>query len=196
MPQPQQLGIWALSMTYTTAHNNAGSFTHWARPGIKLTSSWILVRFFTAEPWWEIPPPGLYYRDGGPNIIAMAIHAPGSVTTSPIVIPNWQRGCTSELYSDAHGPHTSMWLMALVWFSGPPPGTLSFNGSLVLRHTSLSFLWYRPGQFRSFYFAMSFPSCFPDFKSAAANLPHLQGSLGGHEVPLSQVHLSKSILAV
>ena len=30
---------------YTTAHGNAGSLTHWARPGIKPASSWILVRF-------------------------------------------------------------------------------------------------------------------------------------------------------
>ena len=31
--------------TYTTGHGNAGSLTHWARPGIELMSSWILVRF-------------------------------------------------------------------------------------------------------------------------------------------------------
>ena len=30
---------------YTTAHSNAGSLTHWASPGIKPTSSRILVRF-------------------------------------------------------------------------------------------------------------------------------------------------------
>ena len=30
---------------YTTAHNNARSFTHWERPGIEPTSSWILVNF-------------------------------------------------------------------------------------------------------------------------------------------------------
>ena len=35
----------------TTAHGNAGSLTHWARPGIEPTSSWILVRFIsTTEP--------------------------------------------------------------------------------------------------------------------------------------------------
>ena len=32
-------------LTYTTAHGNAGSPTHWARPGIKPASSWILVQF-------------------------------------------------------------------------------------------------------------------------------------------------------
>ena len=30
---------------YTTAHSNAGSLAHWARPGIRLESSWILVGF-------------------------------------------------------------------------------------------------------------------------------------------------------
>ena len=52
-------------------HRNAGSetplqptpqltvkldpLTQWVRPGIKLASSWILVRFITAEPQWELP---------------------------------------------------------------------------------------------------------------------------------------------
>ena len=40
--------------TYTTAHSNAGSLTHLARPGIKPASSWILVRFLSTEPWWEL----------------------------------------------------------------------------------------------------------------------------------------------
>ena len=33
---------------------NAGSLTHWARPGIKPVSSWILARFVSAEPQWEL----------------------------------------------------------------------------------------------------------------------------------------------
>ena len=38
-------------------HNNTltGSLTHWARPGIKTESSWILVGFVTTEPRWECP---------------------------------------------------------------------------------------------------------------------------------------------
>ena len=40
---------------YTTAHSNARSLTHWERPGINPSSSWILVRFVSAEPWWELP---------------------------------------------------------------------------------------------------------------------------------------------
>jgi len=42
-------------VTYTTAHSNTRSLTHWARPGIKPTSSWILVGFVTIEPWRELP---------------------------------------------------------------------------------------------------------------------------------------------
>ena len=36
-------------MTYTTAHHNARSLTHGARPGIEPKSSWILVGFLSAE---------------------------------------------------------------------------------------------------------------------------------------------------
>ena len=32
------------------------SLTHWVRPGIEPTSSWILVRFIIVEPQWELPP--------------------------------------------------------------------------------------------------------------------------------------------
>ena len=35
IPQPQQCWIQAAPVTYTAACGNAGSLTHWARPGIK-----------------------------------------------------------------------------------------------------------------------------------------------------------------
>ena len=43
MPQPQQCQNQAMYATYTTAHGNARSLTHWARPEIKPTTSWVLV---------------------------------------------------------------------------------------------------------------------------------------------------------
>ena len=52
--QPQQLGIWALSVTYITAQGNSGSLTHWARPEIEPVPSWIQVGFITTKPWWEL----------------------------------------------------------------------------------------------------------------------------------------------
>ena len=42
-PEPQQLGIWAASATYTTVQGNTGSLTHWVRPGMEPTTSWLLV---------------------------------------------------------------------------------------------------------------------------------------------------------
>ena len=44
-----------MSTTYTKAHSNARSQTHWARPGIEPMSSWILVGFIPAESQWELP---------------------------------------------------------------------------------------------------------------------------------------------
>ena len=55
MPQPQPCHIWATSVTYTTAHSNAGSLNRWVRPGIKSASTWVPVRFVSAEPQWELP---------------------------------------------------------------------------------------------------------------------------------------------
>ena len=51
--EPHQ--IQAAYATYTTAHGNPGSLTHWERPGIEPTSSWLLVRFITAKPQQELP---------------------------------------------------------------------------------------------------------------------------------------------
>ena len=53
--QSEQRQIRAASATYTTAHGNTGSLTHW-RPGIKPMSSWILVEFITTEPQRGTPP--------------------------------------------------------------------------------------------------------------------------------------------
>ena len=36
-------------------HGNAGSLTHWSRPGIEPTTSWSLVRFISTAPRWELP---------------------------------------------------------------------------------------------------------------------------------------------
>ena len=55
IPQPQQHRIWVIPVTYTTAHSNAGSLIHCMRPEIEPSFSWILVRFITTEPWWELP---------------------------------------------------------------------------------------------------------------------------------------------
>ena len=47
--------MWDLSPVCYLHHSsrNARSLTHWMRPGI--TSSWILVRFVSPGPQWELP---------------------------------------------------------------------------------------------------------------------------------------------
>ena len=37
------------------SQSHTGSLTHWARPGMESVSSWMLVRFVSAEPRWELP---------------------------------------------------------------------------------------------------------------------------------------------
>ena len=41
-------------MTYTTAHGNTGSLTHWARPGVEPPNLWLLVGFVSAALQWEL----------------------------------------------------------------------------------------------------------------------------------------------
>ena len=55
VPQPQQHGIQAVSVTYTTTHGNAGSLTQGERPGVRCASLWILVRFTSTVPQGELP---------------------------------------------------------------------------------------------------------------------------------------------
>ena len=46
-PQLWLCGIQDASVTYNTAHGNARSLTHWVRPGIEPSSSWILAMMGT-----------------------------------------------------------------------------------------------------------------------------------------------------
>ena len=48
-PQPQQGQIWAVSATYTAAHSNTQSLTHWGRPGIEPATSWMLDTFLLSH---------------------------------------------------------------------------------------------------------------------------------------------------
>ena len=41
-------------LAYTTAHGSGGSLTYWVSPRIEPTSLWILVRFVSAVPQWEL----------------------------------------------------------------------------------------------------------------------------------------------
>ena len=54
MPQPYHHQIQAMAATYITAHGNTRSLTHWARPGIRPTTSSFLVGFISPMPQWEL----------------------------------------------------------------------------------------------------------------------------------------------
>ena len=54
-PQPEQHGTWTASVTYITAHGIARFLTHWVRPGIEPTSSWIQFGFITGIATKGIP---------------------------------------------------------------------------------------------------------------------------------------------
>ena len=56
-PQLQQHGIQPMTVNCTTAHWNASTLTHWARPELKPASSWVLVGFVNhwarkGTPYW------------------------------------------------------------------------------------------------------------------------------------------------
>ena len=53
---PTAIATWDLSYVCDLHHSSwqAGSRTHWVRPGIEPACSWILVRFITTEPQWEL----------------------------------------------------------------------------------------------------------------------------------------------
>ena len=46
--------IGAVAASLHNSHSNAGSLTHWARPGIEPATSWFLIGFVSATPWWEL----------------------------------------------------------------------------------------------------------------------------------------------
>lgn len=51
---------WAASTVYTTTHGKVGSLTHWVMPG-KPVSLWILVKFISFVPQWELLTEAFFY---------------------------------------------------------------------------------------------------------------------------------------
>ena len=96
-PQIQQCGIWAESVTYTTARGKAGSLTHWVRSEIKPVSAWILVGFVTAEPQWESPvfrafsslKVWIFWQPNSMSTLGDMVH--NEVVKIPSLIRNWNK---------------------------------------------------------------------------------------------------------
>ena len=52
---------WNGAAAYSLYHSNLGSLTHWTRPGIEPTFSWIVVRFVPTVPQWELQNPSFNF---------------------------------------------------------------------------------------------------------------------------------------
>ena len=76
MPQPQCCGIPATSATYTTAHSCGWSLTHWVRPEIEPSSSWILVGFVNH---WALKGTPLLFISNYANMRAVASSCAGCI---------------------------------------------------------------------------------------------------------------------
>ena len=70
--------IRTTSSTCTTVHGNAGSLTHWVRPGIKPATSWLPFRFISTVPRWEFLESSLYLSISLPlNLACQEFPLPG-----------------------------------------------------------------------------------------------------------------------
>ena len=54
VPRPRRGGESELQLLAYASHSNTGSLTHWAWSGIEPETSWILVRFISSAPQWEL----------------------------------------------------------------------------------------------------------------------------------------------
>ena len=75
--QPQQWWIWAVSVTYTTAHGNAGSWPYYVRLGIEPASSWTLG-LISAAPQWKL----LFFCFLGSQVWHMEVPRLGAIATA------------------------------------------------------------------------------------------------------------------
>ena len=83
---------------YTKAHGNIRSLTHWMGPGIKPTSSWILVRFVTAEPQEDLQ---VYIFNAASSVInpRFLLHPHTSLILVFLSPPPWLHRGTGEVRS-------------------------------------------------------------------------------------------------
>ena len=76
-----------LSATYATAHSNAGALTCWVRPGMEPATSWILVRFVSAEPRWQLQPITIFVWPVGTRMVEHNCHNCGQKKRGPTPNP-------------------------------------------------------------------------------------------------------------
>ena len=111
----------------TTAHGNTRSLIHWERPGIEPTTSWFLVRFISAVPWWEFQRVYLLPPPSPPPQLSLALILPPSFAAALSLNPSPQSGQFLPLPSTQFPSHrTSLvhfpqFLGPNYWHSSSPP---------------------------------------------------------------------------
>ena len=115
---------------YSTTHINAGSLTHWVRPGIEPTSTWILVRFVdswakTGTPvicFWE-----MVYQNTSPGKRDFLGHLLllTSFFQTLLLLGHWLLIVCSWLCSDNSGSHW-LWVAGQLTLIGGVPVRIAF----------------------------------------------------------------------
>ena len=109
----------ARSVTYTTVHGNAGSLTHWARPGIEPTCLWILVGLLITEWQLELPHSDSFESINVADISGGLLH---SLCTQPFSTPATPH---QRAYSQLDTPGQKCWGINNVSGSNLKPMTYS-----------------------------------------------------------------------
>jgi len=118
-PQSHQGRIQAIPMQDPYhSHANTRSLTHWARPGIKPQSPWILVRFVTHWTTVETPQEVFFFffnfptvQQGG-QVILTCIHYKYILSPTLCSVATWVSRHSSQCYS-AGSPCKS--ILSCVW---------------------------------------------------------------------------------
>ena len=130
-----QCRIRAAYATYTTAHSNASSLTHWARPGIEPSSTWILIGFFSTaqqELPEALPLIKANYQTGPHPAVGSRLHLWWEGQRRPCrPLKPWHTGCSSWKLSRTWSPWRDISSKRPLLTTALPPSSPSLFHDLV-----------------------------------------------------------------
>ena len=122
-----------VSETHTTAHGHAGSLTHWVRPGIETSTSWVLVGFVNH---WATTRTLIFFNFNfhfsvflGPHL--WHIEVPRLGVESELQLPAYTTATATRDQSRVCDPHHSSWPC---WI--PDPLSKARDQTCILMNTS------------------------------------------------------------
>ena len=114
MPQSQQCQTWATSATYTKGHPYAGSLTHWARSGIKPSTSWALVEFVNHWATRGTPSLPIYFKSSSHLLLFSAFTSnPELLCSICLCLQGLWR---SRMGTESGGPNSSLKTLSVYSF--------------------------------------------------------------------------------